>query len=91
MPSEINPKLRQKLEEKRRRLHMWRQNSHVGSSQRVREKTQKELERVEEALEKMENGTYGRCSQCGAQIHPGRLNILPTTNLCFECKLKRES
>jgi RNA polymerase-binding protein DksA len=90
MPAEINRQIRQTLEEKRRRLRLWRQNTHIGNSKRVREKTRKELSKVEKALEKLKKGTYGQCTQCGAKIHPQRLQLLPTVNLCFECKLKRE-
>jgi DnaK suppressor protein len=45
-----------------------------------------ELARVEHALEKIENGTYGMCDNCGKPIPPQRLEALPQANLCMSCK-----
>lgn len=44
------------------------------------------LAEVEHALRKLENGTYGRCDQCGQQIPPERLEALPHATLCMKCK-----
>jgi len=51
----------------------------VGTSQEAR------LARVERALAKLEEGTYGRCDACGAQIPPARLEALPDSVLCVDC------
>jgi RNA polymerase-binding transcription factor DksA len=40
---------------------------------------------LREALTKVHEGTYGRCEECGAQIDPERLEILPATTLCAAC------
>lgn len=40
---------------------------------------------LEETLERLAEGSYGRCEQCGGPIHPERLRILPETKLCVEC------
>jgi DnaK suppressor protein len=45
-----------------------------------------ELAKVEHALEKIENGTYGLCDNCGKPIPPQRLEALPQANLCMSCK-----
>ncbi len=42
-------------------------------------------ERVTRALEKIEEGTYGRCDGCGAEIPAGRLAAFPESALCVDC------
>jgi len=42
-------------------------------------------ERVQQALSRAEGGTYGLCVQCGNEIHPDRLAVLPDARLCIEC------
>jgi RNA polymerase-binding transcription factor DksA len=48
-----------------------------------------ELRRRAEALERqlsrVSDGTYGICERCGNPIDPGRLAVLPDTNLCIKC------
>jgi RNA polymerase-binding transcription factor DksA len=43
------------------------------------------IEDLQEALSKVDEGSYGRCERCGAQIDPERLEILPATTLCVDC------
>ena len=38
---------------------------------------------VEEALEKMENGTYGTCEECGEDIPLDRLEANPAARTCI--------
>ena len=45
-----------------------------------------ELAKVEHALEKIKNGTYGMCDNCGQPISPERLEALPQASLCLNCK-----
>lgn len=45
---------------------------------------------VDAALEKIAEGTYGICEQCGKGIHPDRLEVLPFAALCVKCQRKRE-
>jgi len=53
-----------------------------------------ELERQEKslelALEKIRRGTYGLCENCGTPIDPARLEAMPETTLCLQCKLASE-
>jgi RNA polymerase-binding transcription factor DksA len=49
-----------------------------------------ELQWLEEALQRADQGTYGLCSRCGQPIDPARLEVLPETTLCFECKTALE-
>jgi DnaK suppressor protein len=47
-------------------------------------------ERIERALDKITEGTYGLCDECGVPIEPGRLRAAPESALCLECaRLKR--
>ncbi|MDD4170177.1 MAG: TraR/DksA C4-type zinc finger protein [Desulfotomaculaceae bacterium] len=48
------------------------------------------LEAVDEALEKINTGTYGTCEHCGKNIDPGRLEVIPYTTLCLDCKAVEE-
>ena len=43
------------------------------------------LTAIEEALQRIEEGTYGTCADCGEQIKKTRLNALPFTPLCIRC------
>ncbi len=44
------------------------------------------LRDVERALAKMEAGTYGTCERCGNPIPVERLEAIPWTLLCIDCK-----
>jgi RNA polymerase-binding transcription factor len=41
--------------------------------------------RVLRALEKLEEGTYGACDNCGRPIEPARLKFSPESVLCITC------
>lgn len=45
---------------------------------------------IDAALERIEDGTYGKCVNCGAQIPEERLEAMPWATLCIECKRKEE-
>lgn len=42
--------------------------------------------KVEEALRKIDEGSYGICAKCGANISQERLEALPYATLCLECQ-----
>ena len=44
-----------------------------------------QAERVDRALEKLDDGTYGVCDNCGAQILPARLRAMPESVVCINC------
>lgn len=46
---------------------------------------------IEEALARIENGTYGKCTECGLAIGLPRLKRLPATRMCIECKAMEEA
>jgi len=43
------------------------------------------LARTERALAKLDEGTYGICDSCGAEIPPRRLEVMPDSTLCVQC------
>jgi RNA polymerase-binding transcription factor DksA len=43
------------------------------------------VEGLERQLCRISEGTYGICEGCGEPIDPGRLAVLPDTNICIEC------
>ena len=49
-----------------------------------------EIAAINEALEKIDEGTYGKCSNCGTQIKAARLRALPYATLCVKCKEEEE-
>ena len=49
-----------------------------------------ELERIEAALKRMQEGDYGYCIACDADIPPKRLDFDPATPVCVECAEKSE-
>ena len=48
------------------------------------------LAHVESALERIEDGTYGTCENCGNPIGAERLEAMPWVTLCIDCKRKAE-
>lgn len=52
--------------------------------------TEDRLAMIAEALDCIENGTYGLCESCGREISAERLEVIPYTNLCQDCKQKNE-
>lgn len=44
-----------------------------------------ELLAIDRALNRLRNGSYGRCLECGAPIEPGRLSALPAAERCAQC------
>lgn len=43
------------------------------------------LAEVEHALAKMDEGTYGRCEDCGKEIAAARLEAMPSSRYCIDC------
>ena len=41
---------------------------------------------IEEALTRLRDGTFGACQQCGQRISKARLEAVPWTRLCRDCK-----
>lgn len=56
----------------------------------LEENSEHVLAEIDAALERIENGTYGTCTNCGEQIPEERLEALPWATLCIECQRDRE-
>jgi RNA polymerase-binding transcription factor len=44
-----------------------------------------EIQQIGKALKRIAEGTYGICTQCGADIDPKRLTALPNATRCISC------
>jgi RNA polymerase-binding protein DksA len=49
------------------------------------------LSAIETALERLEEGTYGCCEECGTKIPKARLNAIPYSALCVRCASQQET
>jgi DnaK suppressor protein len=49
------------------------------------------LAKIDEAIRRLENGTYGVCGDCGAEIAEARLTALPFAALCRSCQEDEEA
>lgn len=45
---------------------------------------------IETSLERIEEGTYGQCEECGVKIPKTRLNAIPYASLCVRCAEQQE-
>lgn len=48
------------------------------------------LAQIEQALERVEEGSYGVCEECGVKIPKARLNAIPYAAMCVKCAQKLE-
>ena len=48
------------------------------------------LEAINKSLEKILDGSYGKCENCGEEINRDRLEAIPMTVLCMDCKQLQE-
>ena len=48
------------------------------------------LKLIEEALERVEDGSYGECLNCGEEILQKRLDAIPWTAYCRRCQELQE-
>ncbi len=48
------------------------------------------LEQSQHALERISDGTYGQCENCGNAIGKNRLMAFPRATLCLSCKQREE-
>ena len=48
------------------------------------------IQAIDAALDRIEAGTFGICSNCGEPIGAERLEAVPWTTQCIDCKRKEE-
>ena len=58
---------------------------------RIRDRERKLLSKIEEALERVAEGEFGVCEDCGEEIGLKRLEARPVTTLCIDCKTIQET
>jgi len=57
---------------------------------RLRDRERMLLKKIDETIERIDEGTYGICEGCGAEINIKRLEARPVTTLCIDCKTRQE-
>lgn len=56
-----------------------------GENRALVSQLEETLEDVERAIAKLDEGSYGRCEQCGQPIGEARLEAMPATRYCITC------
>ncbi|HSB37460.1 MAG TPA: TraR/DksA C4-type zinc finger protein [Gaiellaceae bacterium] len=56
----------------------------------LEENVERALAAIDAALQRIEDGTYGTCGSCGQPIGAERLEALPWTTQCIDCKRREE-
>ena len=57
---------------------------------RIRDRERRLIRKIQSALQRIEDGSYGVCDECGEEIGVPRLKARPVTKLCINCKSKQE-
>ncbi|UCF30417.1 MAG: RNA polymerase-binding protein DksA [bacterium] len=57
---------------------------------RIRDRERKLISKIDKALERIEDGTFGICDECGEDIEEKRLEARPVATLCIHCKTIQE-
>lgn len=60
-----------------------RENDEVVDS--LGESIREELRLIDNAIGRIQDGSYGVCTECGENIPDARLDALPYTELCVDC------
>jgi DnaK suppressor protein len=66
-------------------------SSDVGFALRIRDREAKLIKKITDALDRLEDGTFGICEECGEEIPLRRLMARPVTRLCIDCKKTQEA
>ena len=57
---------------------------------KLEEKSTHGLAAIDAALVRIDQGTFGICTQCGRRISPERLEARPWASLCIDCQREQE-
>jgi DnaK suppressor protein len=57
---------------------------------RLRGREKSFLDKIEKAIQRIEDGSFGVCEECGEEISIKRLEARPETTLCIRCKEDQE-
>ena len=55
------------------------------------ENANEHLGEISSALKRLNEGTFGKCEDCGLQISKERLNTIPFARLCIDCGQKAQT
>lgn len=58
---------------------------------RIRDRESHLIRKIKIALDKLEEGTFGICEDCGEEIGMARLMARPVTAHCIQCKTRMEA
>lgn len=56
----------------------------------ISDESRLEIAHIRQALQRMEDGHYGQCGQCGNAIGEQRLLAVPYATLCIQCAAAQE-
>ena len=56
----------------------------------LNEMDREKLLEIEDALERIEDGSYGVCEECDGDVAHRRLEVMPFTTVCVQCKSEKE-
>lgn len=62
----------------------------IGEEFAMNEHETAELAAIDAALERLAQGLYGQCSDCGVAIAPARLSAYPRALRCVDCQSAAE-
>jgi DnaK suppressor protein len=54
------------------------------------DREKRKLLQIDDALDRIDDGAYGQCEECGVKIPRARLKVLPFAKFCVECQEKNE-
>lgn len=57
---------------------------------KIKSRESRLIKKVKQALERIDNGVYGICDECGEDISFKRLEARPVTTKCIDCKENEE-
>src|SRR5438477_9617607 len=66
------------------------QESDVHVRLALKQTDSKLLRAIEEAIHRLDQGVYGICMDCEGEIALPRLDAVPWTRVCIECKAKQK-
>lgn len=58
---------------------------------RLRDRERRLIRKIQAALQRLDDGVYGICEECGEDISLARLKARPVTRLCIHCKARQEN
>jgi len=92
--SDVSAKIRQESSQEKREIG---DIYDIASDERERElslmlgdRERKKLAEIDLAIERINEGTYGVCEECGEPVGEKRLEVLPFTRVCVDCQSRIE-